>query len=201
MTPTKIHPPSHLVHICSFILYLSLTTTLSHGLHLCCFRIPSHLQHSFFCRHRFTSSFTGSYFQFSHLSNSQIHSLHIICPIQSIRIFGMSYLINNSYHTTIILQAIQKKIHLKIYLSSSSAVRIRILPRAVAYLNNIGAEILDEQLPRLSIPNVKQRINNGQGYILLSRIRVSRYKQATKHTISTSAPNKITWVMKNLNIG
>ncbi|VBB35090.1 unnamed protein product, partial [Acanthocheilonema viteae] len=89
----------------------------------------------------------------------------------------------------------------KIYLSSSSAVRIRILPRAVAYLNNIGAEILNEQLPRLSIPNVKQRINNGQGYILLSRIRVSRYKQATQHTISTSAPNKITWIMKNLNMG
>ncbi|CAG9535223.1 unnamed protein product [Cercopithifilaria johnstoni] len=90
---------------------------------------------------------------------------------------------------------------LQIYLSSSSAVRIRILPRAVTYLNNIGAEILNKQLPRLSIPNVKQRINNGQGHILLSRIRVSRYKQATQHTISTSAPNKITWVMKNLNMG
>ncbi|VDK81960.1 unnamed protein product [Litomosoides sigmodontis] len=90
---------------------------------------------------------------------------------------------------------------LQIYLSSSSAVRIRILPRAVAYLNNIGAEILNEQLPRLSIPNVKQRINNGQGYVLLSRIRVSRYKQAIQHSISTSEPNKITWIMKNLNIG
>lgn len=86
-------------------------------------------------------------------------------------------------------------------MSSSSAVRIRILPRAVAYLNNIGAEILNEQLPRLSIPNVKQRINNGQGYVLLSRIRVSRYKQATQHAIIASAPNKITWIMKNLNMG
>ncbi|VDN81587.1 unnamed protein product [Brugia pahangi] len=90
---------------------------------------------------------------------------------------------------------------LQIYLSSSNAVRIRILPRAVAYLNNIGAEILNEQLPRLSISNIKQRINNGQGYILLSRIRVSRYKRPTEHIISTSAPNKIIWIMKNLNIG
>uniref|UniRef100_A0A5S6PIR7 LBP / BPI / CETP family, C-terminal domain containing protein n=1 Tax=Brugia malayi TaxID=6279 RepID=A0A5S6PIR7_BRUMA len=90
---------------------------------------------------------------------------------------------------------------LQIYLSSSNAVRIRILPRAVAYLNNIGAEILNEQLPRLSISNLKQRINNGQGYILLSRIRVSRYKRPTEHIISTSAPNKIIWIMKNLNIG
>lgn len=90
---------------------------------------------------------------------------------------------------------------LQTYLSSSSAVRIRILPRAVAYLNSVAAEILAEQLPRLSIPNIKQRINNGQGNILLSHIRVSRYKRASQHTISTSAPNKLTWIMKNLNIG
>ncbi|VDM12604.1 unnamed protein product [Wuchereria bancrofti] len=90
---------------------------------------------------------------------------------------------------------------LQIYLSSSNAVRIRILPRAVAYLNNIGAEILNEQLPRLSISNIKQRINNGQGYILLSQIRVSRYKRPTEHIISTSAPNKIIWIMRNLNMG
>ncbi|MCP9265592.1 LBP/BPI/CETP family domain-containing protein [Dirofilaria immitis] len=82
-----------------------------------------------------------------------------------------------------------------------SAVRIRILPRAIAYLNKVGAEILSEQLPRLSIPNVKQSINNGQGYILFSRIRVSRYKQATEQIILASTPNKITWIMKNLNMG
>ncbi|VDN17093.1 unnamed protein product [Gongylonema pulchrum] len=75
------------------------------------------------------------------------------------------------------------------------------MPRAVSYLNSVAAEILAEQLPRLSIPNIKQRINNGQGYILLSDIRVSRYKRASVHTISTSAPNKLTWVMKNLNMG
>ncbi|VDK81287.1 unnamed protein product [Onchocerca ochengi] len=97
----------------------------------------------------------------------------------------------------------QRDLHplLQNYLTTSSAVRIRVLPRAITYLNNVGAEILNEQLPRLSIPNIRQRINNNQGYILFSRIRVSRYKQASEQTIFASAPNKITWIMKNLNMG
>ncbi|EFO28018.1 hypothetical protein LOAG_00461 [Loa loa] len=132
----------------------------------------------------------------------------IIHPVESIRISGYFIQLFLSYNDNIINCSLKnfrlsqnRKFHLKIYLSSSSAIRIRILPRAVAYLNNIGAQILNEQLPRLSIPNIKQRINNGQGYVSVSRIRVSRYKQATEHIISTSAPNKITWIMRNLNMG
>ncbi|VDN01271.1 unnamed protein product [Thelazia callipaeda] len=92
-------------------------------------------------------------------------------------------------------------IYLKALQQSSSAIRLRILPKAITYLTNIGADILAEHIPRISIPNIKQRFNNGLGNILLSAIRVSRFKRASYHTISTSSPNIITWIMKNLSVG
>ncbi|KHN86010.1 Lipopolysaccharide-binding protein [Toxocara canis] len=85
--------------------------------------------------------------------------------------------------------------------STGSALRIRLLPSAVQYLNQIGARIIAEQLPRLLIPNISHRLTNDQGIISLSRVRVSRFKRASIHNISTSSPNRLTWVMRNLNIG
>lgn len=85
--------------------------------------------------------------------------------------------------------------------STSSALRIRLLPPAIRYFNEVGAYILAKQLPRILIPNINHRLANDQGFISLSRVRVSRFKRASTHNISTSGPNKLTWVMRNLNIG
>ncbi|CAJ0579590.1 unnamed protein product, partial [Mesorhabditis spiculigera] len=80
-------------------------------------------------------------------------------------------------------------------------VRVRVRPRAIHYLNQVASNLLAEQLPRLMIPNIEHRLPADQGVIKLSRIRMSRFKRAEVHDISTSAPDRITWLIKNMNIG
>ncbi|CAD6191287.1 unnamed protein product [Caenorhabditis auriculariae] len=80
-------------------------------------------------------------------------------------------------------------------------VRARILPRGIAYVNQIADNLLAEQLPRLVIPDVQHFLPNDQGVIFISRIRLSRFRRAVFHNISTSAPNKISWTMQDLDLG
>lgn len=86
-------------------------------------------------------------------------------------------------------------------LTSASALRLRLLPRALLYLNDITSNLLANQLPRIFIPNIYHRFKNGQGTISLSHVRVSRYKRAKLYKISASEPNKLTWTSHDLNIG
>ncbi|CAJ0929148.1 unnamed protein product, partial [Mesorhabditis belari] len=81
------------------------------------------------------------------------------------------------------------------------AVRVRVQPRAIHYLNLVASNLLAQQLPRLLIPNIEHHLPSDQGIIKLSRIRISRFKRAELHDISTSTPDRITWLIKNMNIG
>ncbi|CAI5447914.1 unnamed protein product [Caenorhabditis angaria] len=80
-------------------------------------------------------------------------------------------------------------------------VRVRILPRGLAYLNHLAANLLSDQLPRLIIPDVEHILPNNQGNIYISRIRLSRFRRAEFHQLNATAPNKISWSMSNLDIG
>ncbi|EFP03823.1 hypothetical protein CRE_28767 [Caenorhabditis remanei] len=80
-------------------------------------------------------------------------------------------------------------------------VRVRILPRGLAYLNNIAANLLADQLPRLVIPDVEHILPSNQGIIYISRIHLSRFRRAEHHQLNSTAPNKISWTMQNMDIG
>ncbi|PIO72756.1 LBP / BPI / CETP family protein [Teladorsagia circumcincta] len=65
----------------------------------------------------------------------------------------------------------------------------------------IANNLLAEQLPRINIPDVEHRLPGDQGAIFISRIKISRFRRAEIQDVSTSAPNRIMWIMKNLDLG
>ncbi|XGW29567.1 hypothetical protein V3C99_008976 [Haemonchus contortus] len=80
-------------------------------------------------------------------------------------------------------------------------VRLRLFPSGVSYLSQVANNILAEQLPRINIPNVEHRLPGDQGAIFISRIKISRFRRAEIQDVTTSAPNRISWIMKNLDLG
>ncbi|CAB3409618.1 unnamed protein product [Caenorhabditis bovis] len=80
-------------------------------------------------------------------------------------------------------------------------VRVRILPRGLSYLNYLLANVLADQLPRLIIPDVEHILPSNQGNIYISHIRLSRFRRAENQYLNATAPNKLSWAMKNLDIG
>ncbi|WKY05565.1 hypothetical protein Q1695_006066 [Nippostrongylus brasiliensis] len=80
-------------------------------------------------------------------------------------------------------------------------VRVRLFPSGVSYLSQVASNVLAEQLPRIFIPDVEHRLPGDQGAIFISRIKISRFRRAEIHDVTTSAPNRISWIMKNLDLG
>lgn len=80
-------------------------------------------------------------------------------------------------------------------------VRLRLFPSGVSYIAQVANNVLAEQLPRIFIPDVEHRLPGDQGAIFISRIKISRFRRAESHEVTTAAPNRITWIMKNLDLG
>ncbi|CAI4229447.1 unnamed protein product [Auanema sp. JU1783] len=80
-------------------------------------------------------------------------------------------------------------------------VRVRLQQRGITYLTQVFSNILADQLPRLLIPDVEQKLNNHQGVIRISRIRISRFRRAEIQSLTPSSPNRISWTMSNLDLG
>ncbi|KAK6747270.1 hypothetical protein RB195_000464 [Necator americanus] len=66
---------------------------------------------------------------------------------------------------------------------------------------SVANNVLAEQLPRIIIPDVEHRLPGDQGVIYISRVKISRFRRAETHDITTSAPNRISWTMRNLDLG
>ncbi|KAK6023314.1 hypothetical protein OSTOST_10905, partial [Ostertagia ostertagi] len=80
-------------------------------------------------------------------------------------------------------------------------VRLRLFPSGVAYLSQIANNILAEQLPRINIPDVEHRLPGDQGGNLHITDQDLKIRRAEIQDVSTSAPNRIMWIMKNLDLG
>ncbi len=80
-------------------------------------------------------------------------------------------------------------------------LRLRLLPRAIRYLNQLAHRLIAHQLPRIVIPDVHQTLPNDQGHITLTGIHISKFKNALVHNITTTPPNKIIWTVEKMDIG
>ncbi|KAJ1347687.1 hypothetical protein KIN20_002814 [Parelaphostrongylus tenuis] len=80
-------------------------------------------------------------------------------------------------------------------------VRLRLFPSGIAYLSKVASNVLAEQIPRIFIPDVEHRLPRDQGVIYITRMKISRFRRAESENVTTYAPNRISWLMKNLDLG
>ncbi|PAV62683.1 hypothetical protein WR25_20414 [Diploscapter pachys] len=53
----------------------------------------------------------------------------------------------------------------------------------------------------MNLPNVEHILPGEQGYIMIKRLRLSRFRRAVYHNITTLPPNRISWNMRNFDLG
>uniref|UniRef100_A0A914X0K4 BPI2 domain-containing protein n=1 Tax=Plectus sambesii TaxID=2011161 RepID=A0A914X0K4_9BILA len=83
----------------------------------------------------------------------------------------------------------------------SAGIKLRLMRKGLDYLNQIAANVVAEQLPKLRIPDVRQKLPTNQGDVQLSNIRITRFKRADYQDITPKPPNIIVWSMNNMDIG
>ncbi|VDM60248.1 unnamed protein product [Angiostrongylus costaricensis] len=83
----------------------------------------------------------------------------------------------------------------------SPGVRLRLFRSGISYLSKVASNVLAEQLPRLFIPDVEHRLPRDQGVIYITRMKISRFRRAESENVTTYAPNRVSWLMKNLDLG
>ncbi|VDO69338.1 unnamed protein product [Haemonchus placei] len=72
------------------------------------------------------------------------------------------------------------------------------MPTGLAYMREIGMKVVNDQVVKLSLPTIRERIENGEVFIYNARI--SKYWPPQEYSLDLVEPNMFQWSMSKMHI-
>ncbi|XGW28432.1 hypothetical protein V3C99_008307 [Haemonchus contortus] len=81
---------------------------------------------------------------------------------------------------------------------SNPGIYLRLMPTGLAYMREIGMKVVNDQVVKLSLPTIRERIENGEVFIYNARI--SKYWPPQEYSLDLVEPNMFQWSMSKMHI-
>ncbi|CAJ0579954.1 unnamed protein product, partial [Mesorhabditis spiculigera] len=75
---------------------------------------------------------------------------------------------------------------------------LRLMPTGLAYLREIGIKVVNEQILKLPLPTIRERIENGE--VSIYGAHISKYWAPQEYSLDLVEPNMFTWSMSKMHI-
>ncbi|KJH46874.1 hypothetical protein DICVIV_07068 [Dictyocaulus viviparus] len=82
--------------------------------------------------------------------------------------------------------------------STNPGIYLRIMPTGLAYMREIGMKVVNEQILRLSLPTIRERIENGE--VSIYGAHISKYWPPQEYSLDLIEPNMFQWSMSKMHI-
>ncbi|VDM60421.1 unnamed protein product [Angiostrongylus costaricensis] len=81
---------------------------------------------------------------------------------------------------------------------SNPGIYLRLMPTGLAYLREIGVKVVNEQILHLSLPTIRERIENGE--VSIYGAHISKYWPPQEYSLDLIEPNMFQWAMSKMHI-
>ncbi|KAE9413065.1 hypothetical protein Angca_002851 [Angiostrongylus cantonensis] len=81
---------------------------------------------------------------------------------------------------------------------SNPGIYLRLMPTGLAYMREIGIKVVNEQILHLSLPTIRERIENGE--VSIYGAHISKYWPPQEYSLDLIEPNMFQWAMSKMHI-
>ncbi|CAI4224417.1 unnamed protein product [Auanema sp. JU1783] len=81
---------------------------------------------------------------------------------------------------------------------SNPGLYLRLMPTGLAYMREIGLKVVNEQVLKIALPTIKERIDNGE--VSIVNAYISKYWAPQEYSLDLVEPNVFTWSMSKMHI-
>ncbi|KAL6737225.1 hypothetical protein Aduo_010887 [Ancylostoma duodenale] len=81
---------------------------------------------------------------------------------------------------------------------SNPGIHLRLMPTGLAYMREIGMKVVNEQILKLSLPTIRERIENGE--VSIYSAHISKYWPPQEYALDLIEPNMFQWSMSKMHI-
>ncbi|KAJ1374987.1 hypothetical protein KIN20_038206 [Parelaphostrongylus tenuis] len=81
---------------------------------------------------------------------------------------------------------------------SNPGIYLRLMPTGLAYMREIGMKVVNEQILHLSLPTIRERIENGE--VSIYGAHISKYWPPQEYSLDLLEPNMFQWAMSKMHI-
>ncbi|KAK0420450.1 hypothetical protein QR680_014689 [Steinernema hermaphroditum] len=75
---------------------------------------------------------------------------------------------------------------------------VRLMPTGLAYLREAGAKVVNEEVPKLTLPTIMEIVEVGE--LSISRATVTKYWAPEEYDLDLVRPNTFTWSMSKMHV-
>ncbi|KAK6751313.1 hypothetical protein RB195_002977 [Necator americanus] len=77
-------------------------------------------------------------------------------------------------------------------------IHLRLMPTGLAYMREIGMKVVNDQILKLSLPTIRERIENGE--VSIYSAHISKYWPPQEYSLDLIEPNMFQWSMSKMHI-
>ncbi|CAI5447728.1 unnamed protein product [Caenorhabditis angaria] len=81
---------------------------------------------------------------------------------------------------------------------SNPGIYLRIMPNGLAYLREVGMKVINEQILKLQLPAIHEKIENGE--VSINNAYMSKYWAPQEYSLDLTEPNKFMWSMSKMHL-
>lgn len=81
---------------------------------------------------------------------------------------------------------------------SNPGIYLRLMPTGLAYMREIGMKVVNEQILKLSLPTIREQIENGE--VSIYNAYISKYWAPQEYSLDLAEPSSFTWSMSKMHI-
>ncbi|CAI2350038.1 unnamed protein product [Caenorhabditis sp. 36 PRJEB53466] len=82
--------------------------------------------------------------------------------------------------------------------AANPGIYLRIMPNGLAYLREVGMKVINEQILKLQLPNIREQIENGE--VSIYNLMMSKYWAPQEYALDMSEPNIFAWSMSKMHL-
>ncbi|EGT57813.1 hypothetical protein CAEBREN_16721 [Caenorhabditis brenneri] len=82
--------------------------------------------------------------------------------------------------------------------AANPGIYLRIMPNGLAYLREVGMKVINEQILKLQLPNIREPIENGE--VSIYNLLMSKYWAPQEYSLDMGEPSTFSWSMSKMHL-